>query len=164
MSDLIEFPNDILFQKSLEVVTFDADLISLLDKMETVLKAERGLGLSAVQVGSLQRVIIVKNEDEYIKMVNPIVLVGESSKETYIRESCLSFKGISLAVHRKEDCVVNFHTPEGEPKMLALEGLIARVVQHELDHLNGITLYSRMSSMKRTEALKKMGSYKRKNS
>jgi peptide deformylase len=156
MSNLVKYPNPLLNQKSLDVVDFDQSLLDLFTRMETEMKQEGGLGISAVQVGELKRALIITNsEQEQIKMVNPVL--SDLSEETdYRREGCLSLPGLQVPVHRSLDCVVTFRTPENEEKKLALDNMTARVVQHEIDHCNGIILLDKVPNMRKPDAIKKL--------
>ena len=136
--------NDLtLRKKSFEVTEFNEKLHMLLDDMkETLLRAE-GVGLAAPQVGVLRRAVIVletnvdDDEDEYfIELVNPEIV--ETSGEQTGDEGCLSLPGKSGTVTRPNIVTVNAYNEHMEPFTLTGEGLLARAICHECDHLDGI--------------------------
>jgi peptide deformylase len=119
--------------------------------------AEEGVGLAAPQVGITDRVIVVDphlEEQEPFALINPEIL--QASKETdKAEEGCLSIPGLRDLVERSTSITVRGLTPEGEPRELAAEGLLARIVQHEVDHLNGVLFIDRVSPLKRKLLLAK---------
>ena len=128
------------------------------DMFDTMYHAE-GIGLAAPQVGISQRVLVVDvtNEDErrhVHALVNPVVV--ESSRETEkATEGCLSIPGIEEGVTRPVRVEVEALSPDGEPVRIEADGLLARALQHEVDHLNGMLFIDRLSPLKRGILLKK---------
>jgi len=112
-----------------------------------------GIGLSANQVGLDMSFFITDisvHEPEYKRMVfiNPQIVYSEGESE--IEEGCLSIPGIRSNVIRPETVIVRYKTPEGEEKEERISGLMARVIQHEIDHLNGIYFVDRISPLKKS--------------
>ena len=143
-----------------EVEEFGEDLQKLVkDMLETMYHAH-GVGLAAPQVGVSQRVLVVdlgeSDQDGRgaVALVNPRV-VEASRKKDRAPEGCLSIPGMEEVVERPEGVTVEGQTPEGEEINFSAEGLFARVVQHEIDHLDGILFIDRLSPLKRRMLLKK---------
>ncbi|HEU0077333.1 MAG TPA: peptide deformylase [Longimicrobiaceae bacterium] len=140
-----------------EVAEVDDDLRRLIgDMFETMYRAE-GVGLAAPQVGISRRVIVVDVHDDEVKpfaLVNPRVV--ESSKETEKgEEGCLSIPGLSAAVERPAHVVVEGLDRDGNPLRVEGGGLLARCLQHEIDHLDGVLFIDRVGPLKRKMLLQK---------
>lgn len=142
---------------------FNADLEKLLSDMAETMYANQGAGLAAPQIGDLRRFLVADlghaAGEQYgtrsIKMVNPEI-VGFSEFQQKAEEGCLSFPGFPASVTRAENVTVIYQTPAGESVTQEFQGLEARIIQHEIDHLNGITLFSRASAFKRSSYLKRI--------
>lgn len=134
--DIKKQGDPVLRQKAKAVAQVDARIRRLLDDMVETMYSARGIGLAAPQVGISQRVIVVDIGDGPIRMVNPkIVRVGEEEEEA--TEGCLSIPGIIGEVWRAYDISVRGFDENGKPVKIDAEGLLARVFQHEIDHLDG---------------------------
>lgn len=134
--DIKKQGDPVLRQKAKTVAQVDARIRRLLDDMVDTMYSARGIGLAAPQVGISQRVIVVDIGDGPIRMVNPkIVRVGEEEEEA--TEGCLSIPGIIGEVWRAYDITVRGFDENGKPVKIDAEGLLARVFQHEIDHLDG---------------------------
>ena len=139
-----------------EVESFDDALASLIARMGRLMQEARGVGLAAPQVGILQRVLVYQTgeEEPVVALVNPrIVASGETRAAD--DEGCLSLGAATVVVpvERPEAVTVEASSPEGEPLRIEAEGLAARVVQHELDHLDGILIIYRTAPEHRRAAL-----------
>jgi peptide deformylase len=148
---------DVLRQPGREVAEIDEQLRLLIaDMFQTMYDAE-GIGLAGPQVGVSRRVIVVDVREEGcepLALVNPRIV--ESSKETgKSDEGCLSIPGVSAAVERPERVVVEAINGDGHPVHIEADGLLARCLQHEIDHLDGVLFIDRISPLKRNMLLKK---------
>ena len=148
---------DVLRRRAAEVAEVDDELRSLIRNMfETMYDAE-GVGLAAPQVGISRRVIVVDVNEEGTRpfaLVNPRLV--EAARETEkAEEGCLSIPGVSSVVERPATVTVEGLDENGEPLRMEAEGLLARCIQHEIDHLDGILFIDRISPLKRTMLLKK---------
>lgn len=126
------------------------------DMYETMYGAE-GVGLAAPQIGLGIRVIVVDPQDEQtgrFALFNPDV-VSQSSDTAKSEEGCLSIPGIRELVERSATCVVEAIDIDGKPVRIEADGLLARILQHEVDHLNGVLFLDRLSPIKRRMALAK---------
>ena len=134
--------NGILREKSKPVKTIDRALLKIIKDMEETMEAETGCGLAAPQIGKNIRLIGVKwnqstEQEINMAMINPEIIFR--SKETYIdTEGCLSLPEYFDEVERSMDIIVKFKDTKSREKMLKLSDLNARVIQHEVDHLEGV--------------------------
>ncbi len=135
---IVKYPDPILREKAMPVKRINDRLLNLLDDMaETMYKAE-GVGLAAPQVGVSKRLFVVDVGDEHglLEFINPEIIAREG--EQLGPEGCLSIPGISGEVRRAKKVKVRALNREGKPFELEAEDYLARAIQHELDHLNGV--------------------------
>ncbi|MCL6589876.1 MAG: peptide deformylase [Firmicutes bacterium] len=137
LKPILRFGDPVLRQTSKPVAKFGPKLFKLLDGLREVLYAEEGrAGLAAPQIGVLQRVIVMDCGDGLIELINPEIL--EQSGEQTGAEGCLSLPGYSGIVTRAKYVKIKTLDRQGRQCLLEGEGLLARCIQHEIDHLNGI--------------------------
>ena len=134
--NIIKADDDRLFKKSREVEKFDERLHTLLDDMADTMYAADGVGLAAVQVGILRRVVLVDCGDGLLELVNPKI-VGQSGQQEEV-EGCLSFPGEYYFTRRPNSVVVEAQDRHGKTFRVKGEGLKARAFCHELEHLDGV--------------------------
>lgn len=136
---IVKHPDPILREKALEVRKINANIIKLLDDMADTMYDAEGVGLAAPQVGISKRVAVIDTGDEehgLIELINPEII--SKSGEQLGPEGCLSFPGLLGDVRRAMVCKVRALNRDGETFEIEGEGLLARALQHEIDHLNGI--------------------------
>jgi peptide deformylase len=155
--DIKKFPDPILRQKASEVTNIDESTLTLMNNMVETMMSAPGVGLAAPQVGISQRIIVVnlaaaQQEVNIQQFINPQIVEVEGSETD--EEGCLSLPGEFALVKRAEKIFLKAINDKGEELKLELEGLPARIVQHEIDHLDGILFIDRLSIYKR-EAIKK---------
>jgi peptide deformylase len=150
-----QWGDPVLRLRAHEVTSFDDDLARFTDRMVELMHDARGIGLAATQVGVLRRIFVfLADEDsEPVAVVNPVVTVTGSEQESD-EEGCLSLQGVLVPVERPTQVRLDGLDVTGAPLSLELEGLGARVVQHELDHLDGVLILDRTDRESRREALK----------
>ncbi|MFB0528273.1 MAG: peptide deformylase [bacterium] len=146
------YGNAVLRRKSREVKMINGDIQKLIDNMAKLMYKNKGLGLAAPQVGILKRVIVADVGDGLVSLVNPKIL-WRQGKHTMM-EGCLSIPGINLEIKRSKEVIIEGLTREGEEVQLGAVGLLARVLQHEIDHLDGILIVDR-APKKRVKLIKK---------
>lgn len=130
------------------------DPIELAAKLVKEMVDENGLGLSAIQLGIPLRVFAMRARPQHIVLFNPIIV--DASKETATElEGCLSFPNLVVKVKRPFEVRVRFRLPNEEVTTEKWGGLTARVVQHEVDHLDGILFYNRANKFHRDQAFRK---------
>jgi peptide deformylase len=150
---IITLPNPLLRQKSAAVERIDADLGKLADDMLETMYAAPGVGLAAVQVGVPRRLIVVdtaKEEDPPapLVMINPEIITLGSELRLH-EEGCLSIPDERIEIERPASLTVRFLDRNGQLNELAAEGLLATVIQHEIDHLDGRLIIDYVSRLKR---------------
>jgi len=153
LAQIRQYPDPVLRLKAKEITSFDDDLRRLVTRMRQLMKDAHGVGLAATQVGILQRVFVFqRDEEDVVAIVNPVVV--ERGEETDVAdEGCLSLQGVLIPVERLLTLTVEGSDPDGEPLRLELEGHPARIVQHELDHLDGTLIIERTDDESRKAAL-----------
>ena len=135
LREIILTGDPILRQKAATVRRFGDNLAALLDDMALTMYAVKGVGLAAPQVGISKRIIVVDDGDGLIEMVNPEIISSHGMEEDY--ESCLSIPGREGKVPRSASIKISAQDREGKPFTLKAKDLLARILQHEIDHLNG---------------------------
>ncbi len=134
---VVKIPAAVLRQKALEVEKMTKKTGLLVDGMLRIMKQANGVGLAAPQIGVLQRIIVIAPHGVKPQaLINPVIV--ESAGEVEMEEGCLSIPGLYGNVTRPESVVVEAMDRRGREFTYELEGMPARVVQHEIDHLNGI--------------------------
>ena len=147
-----KFPDEVLKQRAQEVTDINGDLQHLIDHMGTTMYHAPGLGLAANQVGDLRRVIVfdVTPQDgprDLQVIINPCI--SECEGDLVHNEGCLSVLDFSAEVRRNARVCVKGVDRHGKPVTIEAEGLKAVVLQHEIDHLDGILFIDRISRLKR---------------
>lgn len=145
----------VLRAKALPVERFDEDLAAEIERMGQLMHDALGIGLAATQLGILQRVLVYRADPEepITALVNP-VLEWASEETEVAEEGCLSIPGVQVEVERPARVRVSAHDVEGGPLAFEADGLHARVIQHEVDHLDGILILDRISRTERKEAMR----------
>ncbi len=181
---IYSFPDDVLAKKAKPIDRVDRELRKLADDMLETMYSAPGVGLAANQVGILKQIVVMDTDYEtedheledaqddktmpaggevvsgVIKNPKPIILINPKiiyrEGEILFKEGCLSVPGYSCEVKRSEKIKVEYQDADGLTKTLALDGLPAVCVQHELDHLDGKLFIERLSPIKKEMAIKKV--------
>jgi peptide deformylase len=164
---VITAPDPFLQKPSIEVEKIDDKIKEIANNMLDTMYYENGVGLSAVQVGVLLRIITVDVEQkrdengellsigkQYV-MINPEILEASQEKKDY-DEGCLSFPGESVVVKRPAFIRVKFTNLNNEEQIVEADGLFAVCIQHEIDHLNGITITNYISHLRKEMMIKRL--------
>jgi len=154
LAQIRQYPDAVLRMRANEVEQFDDDLARLANRMAMLMQEARGVGLAATQVGVLQRLFVFQAEDEEqpTAVVNPEITA--SSRDVGIAdEGCLSIQGVLVPVERSLAVTLEGRDLDGKALRLELEDPDARVVQHELDHLDGVLMLERTDPESRRDAL-----------
>ena len=147
------FGDPVLKTRASRVKEFDETLERLTEDMLATMHEREGVGLAANQVGRLRRVLVAGVEDDEYVLVNPAI--EASSEETEAgAEGCLSIPGIQVEVERPVSVTVSGQDTAGNPVRLEAEGLLARIFQHEIDHLDGVLILDRTDRESRKAALR----------
>ena len=146
------YGSEVLRKRSSAVEEFDDELALFIDRMVETMIIEDGVVLAAPQAGVSKQIAVVNpepdNEETLIKMVNPVI-VSMSDETDSCEEGCLSVPGVRGNVIRPVAVEVHYQDEKGEKHELRAAGLLARIIQHELDHLNGILFVDRLSIAKK---------------
>lgn len=152
--EIVTFPEAVLRQKAKPVEVFDENLRVLIDDMIDTMRDAPGVGLAAPQIGVSQRVIVIEFGDEeddtipkqvYV-MVNPEITAQSGEMVSGI-EGCLSVPGVVGEVDRAQVVTVRGQTREGKPLKIRAQGWLARIFQHEIDHINGVLYPDRAENL-----------------
>jgi len=153
LAQIRQWPDPVLKLRAQEVEEFGDDLRRLVERMQSLMTDANGIGLAGNQAGVLQRVFVFRLEGEGPRAaVNPAIAERSDELETD-DEGCLSLQGVLVPVERYVTITLEAQDEEGTPYRLELEGLDARVVQHELDHLDGVLIIERTTPEARREAM-----------
>jgi peptide deformylase len=140
---IVLFGDPALRVKAMPVTAFHKKLHRTIDAMRTVLSSrDDGAALAATQVAIPRRIVVIDYLDEYLEMLNPEITASSGESEDF--EGCLSLPGFSGRVKRAESVTVSFRDRDGNPRTIARDGRMARCIQHEIDHLDGILFIDRM--------------------
>ncbi|HVG99368.1 MAG TPA: peptide deformylase [Miltoncostaeaceae bacterium] len=156
LDQIRQFGDPVLRAPALEITEFDEALADDAERMAAIMADARGVGLAAPQVGSLRRLVVVRFGDEgeqVLALCNPRITWRSDEEETD-SEGCLSIGEISVDVPRAVAIRVEARDIVGRPLELEPEGFAARVLQHELDHLDGVLILDRTVPEQRREALR----------
>ena len=162
---LIE-PDPILRKKCEPLEKVDTETKKLMDDMLETMYAAPGIGLAAIQVGILKRLVVIdisKGEEKKnpLYFVNPVIKNKNTELSTY-EEGCLSVPNYFAEIDRPKKCDVEYLDYNGKKKVLNAEGLLATCIQHEMDHLEGILFIDYLSKLKKTMIIKKLSKQKEK--
>ena len=145
---ILKYPNPILRRKSEEIKEITPEIKELaLDMQETMMK-NKGIGLAASQIGILKRMIAIKTETGPEVFVNPKIIKKSKEKEI-MEEGCLSFPEFFLEIKRPKKVEIEAINLDGKKVKIQAGGLLARVFQHEIDHLDGILFIDRLNLFQR---------------
>lgn len=161
------YGDPILHLKGKEVEVFDAQLKSLVEDLFETMYAEEGIGLAAQQIGIAEQICVIdvrppkESEIQFnylfdnkpipldlfmpLALINPRVTIIDSTESLY-QEGCLSFPNILGSVARPKEIICHFLDPQGNPHVIKSDGLLARCILHEVDHLNGLLFIDKMES------------------
>ena len=158
-------PDPILRKKSEPLEEVNNDLRKLMDEMLETMYEAPGIGLAAVQVGILKRLIVIdvskdKEKKNPLFLINPEI-VSKSKNTSIYEEGCLSLPGHFAEIERPAECQINFLDYNGKKKEISAKGLLSTCIQHELDHLNGILFIDYLSKLKKDMIIKKLVKHKK---
>jgi peptide deformylase len=150
-----QYGDTVLRMQAREVESFDEDLERLVERMTALMHEASGVGLAATQVGVLRRLFVFVDEGEDRVLVNPTIT--KRSKDTDVEdEGCLSLRDVLVPVERATSVTIEAFDAKGEPVTLELELPSSRIVQHELDHLDGVLIIDRTDDESRRAALARL--------
>jgi len=152
---ILTLGDELLRQKTVKIEKIDKDIENIAKQMLEIIKRDKGIGLAGPQIGFMKRIFVIHVEgDEERVFINPSMI--ETSHETAkFEEGCLSVPGIYANVIRSESIKIQAWNEKGRPFTLESGGLIARVIQHEYDHLNGVLFIDHIPEKIREKLLTK---------
>ncbi len=158
-------PDPILRKKSHAIEEANDDLRKLLDDMLETMYEAPGIGLAAVQIGILKRIIVIdiskdKEKKDPLFLINPEITFKSKNTSVY-EEGCLSLPGHFAEIERPAECHLNYIDYYGKQKSLQAKGILATCVQHEIDHLDGVLFIDYLSKLKKDMILKKLKKHKK---
>jgi peptide deformylase len=155
LANIVQWGDPVLKSRALEITSFDDALREEIARMGGLMDDALGVGLASNQIGRLRRLLVYKVEpDSPLKaLVNPEV-EWRSKDEEIFEEGCLSLQGVTLDVERPIHVRVRAQDAFGERILIEASGFEARVIQHELDHLDGVLILDRASREQRREAMR----------
>jgi len=153
--EIKEYGEPVLREKALPVEEITPEILNLIKDMAETMYADSGVGFAAPQVGVSKRIMVIDgDEDGLIVLINPMIVKSEG--EVVDEEGCLSVPGIYSQVKRSSKVTVKALNENGDPIEITKEGLTARALQHEIDHLDGILFIDRIGRMERQILLNKL--------
>lgn len=153
--EIRQFGDPVLKSRATPVKEFDGALERLAEEMFRIMREADGAGLAANQVGRLKRIFVAAFEDEEYAIVNPRVEARGDETEKEV-EGCLSIPGVGVEVERLAAVKLTGQDLSGEPVEVRAEGMLARIFQHETDHLDGVLMLDRTDRESRKNALQAM--------
>lgn len=153
--NIVYYGNPVLREVSKEVIEVTKEVQEILNEMVETMRENSGVGLAANQVGLTQRFFVGEAEGVIRKIINPEI-IEFSEEEIELEEGCLSIPAIYKRVKRAERVKVKYLNEKGEEIIEELDGLWARIFQHELDHLDGILFIDRLSPLNKRLISKKL--------
>jgi len=151
--DIRTYGDPVLRQQAAPVEDIDDDVRALCERMVEAMLRANGVGLAAPQIGVSRRVIVLDVDGAFHVLINPELI--ETSEETEpVIEGCLSVPGVDAPVERAIHAVIEGTNLEGERIRIEGEGLLARAMQHEIDHLNGMLFVDHLGTARRQRLLK----------
>ena len=148
--EVLVYPDPVLRRGGKTVTVFDAELRHLADRMMEAMYEEGGVGLAAPQVGVEHKLLVLnpagdrKDRSGERVLINP--RITKKKDREFGEEGCLSFPGIQAEVERWVDITVTYQDLAGQEQTLKAEGWLARIIQHELDHLDGVVFVDRLTA------------------
>ena len=158
-------PDPILRKKSEILEKVDDELRKLLDDMLETMYSAPGIGLAAVQIGILKRLIVIdiskeKDKKNPLFLINPEIISKSESTSIY-EEGCLSLPGHFAEIERPAECHIKYIDYEGKKRENKASGLLSTCIQHEVDHLEGILFIDYLSKLKKNMIVKKLSKQKK---
>ena len=153
--DIRMFGDPVLKTHAAPVESFDGSLAHLAEEMLLTMRDHEGVGLAANQVGRLKRILVAAVEDERFVLVNPVVEEAADTTE-HALEGCLSIPEVQVEIERPAAVTISAQDTSGAPLRIEASGLLARVFQHEIDHLDGVLILDRTDRESRKAAMREL--------
>jgi peptide deformylase len=163
--NIIIEPDPILRKTCTPIEKVDSNVRKLMQEMLETMYAAPGIGLAAIQVGILKRLVVIdiskdKEKKEPLFLINPEILEKSETTSIY-EEGCLSLPGQFAEIERPAECFLKYLDLNGNQKKLKASGLLSTCIQHEVDHLNGVLFIDYLSKLKKDMIIKKLVKHKK---
>jgi peptide deformylase len=156
LHSILQVPNLILKQKAKDIPFVDENIFNLMDEMLVTMRENEGCGLAANQIGILKKIVVVElKEIGILKLANPTI-TWASKEIDECEEGCLSVKGQKAIVLRPKAIKMSYIDENNNKKEIDTDDFLARCLQHEIDHLNGVVYLDYLSPLKRNMMIKKV--------
>jgi peptide deformylase len=155
LTHIRQYGDPVLRMRANEVESFDHELRRVAEQMIALMHDADGIGLAATQVGILRRLFVFADDGEDRVLVNPVLTKSSRDSETE-EEGCLSLGPVRVPVERSVEVTIEGRNVDGETVAFDLDGLAARCVQHELDHLDGKLIIDRTDDASRRDAMRQL--------
>ena len=155
--EIKKYPDPILRKKCQPAKVFDDKFKELCRQMFATMEINKGLGLAAPQIGQSLNFFVVDIEGEKLVFVNPEIILKKG--QVIFEEGCLSFPNLFINIKRPSKIELKFQDIDGQEKIIKADGLLARVIQHEYDHLNGVLFIDKLPILKRLSVNKKVKNF-----
>jgi peptide deformylase len=149
--EIVLHPNKILREKTEKVEKIDKEIKELAKEMRKIMIQHNGVGLAANQIGKNLSIFVAYDNKKFYTFINPEI-VKFFGKEKIMEEGCLSVPNVWGQIKRYEGVVVSYQDLFGKRKKLKAKGLLAQIIQHEIDHLNGVLFIDKAIEVIRTDA------------
>jgi peptide deformylase len=148
--EIVLHPNKILREKTEKVEKIDKEIKELVKEMKKIMIQNKGVGLAANQIGKNLSIFVAYDDKKFYAFINPEI-VKFFGKEKIMEEGCLSVPNVWGQIKRYEGVVVSYQDLFGKKKKLKAKGLLAQIIQHEIDHLNGVLFIDKAIEVIRTD-------------
>lgn len=148
------YPNDILKQKTKTVKEINKEIRHLINEMKRIMKKSGGVGLAANQIGVNLSIFIAEDKNRILTFINPKIIKLEGEKVT-LEEGCLSLPNIWGYIKRYPEVTIEYLDIWGKKKKLKAKGLLAQIIQHEIDHLEGVLFAEKAEKLYKLEEIDK---------
>jgi peptide deformylase len=149
--EIVKHPNKILREKTEKVEKIDKEIKELAKEMRKIMIQHNGVGLAANQIGKNLSIFVAYDNKKFYTFINPEI-VKFFGKEKIMEEGCLSMPNVWGQIKRYEGVVISYQDLFGKRKKLKAKGLLAQIIQHEIDHLNGVLFIDKAIEVIRTDA------------
>ncbi len=158
-------PDPILRKKCEPLEKVDDNVRKLMNEMLDIMYKAPGIGLAAIQIGILKRLVVIdiskeKEKKDPLFLINPEIMSRSETKSVY-EEGCLSLPGQFAEVERPSECILKYLDLDGKEKNLKAKGLLSTCIQHEVDHLDGVLFIDYLSKLKKDMIVKKLIKHKK---
>lgn len=158
--NILLFPNEKLNKKSEDVNIYNENIDEIIENLKETLLKNKAVGLSAPQIGIFKNIVCINIDNNISYFINPKI-INLSNKMISFEEGCLSLPGVNAKINRPESCSIKFSDENNNFYEKEFNGIYARILQHEIDHLNGKLFISRMMSDERKKNKKNIENLKR---